>query len=79
MHEPTHDPPAEEDLPAIRAGVAAYRRSRLRGDSIGLATETGLAAYRRIRPDEDAHGARGKMARAVAWAKQEFPEWMAGE
>ena len=74
----SHTPPNPTDLPALRPAVAEYRRARLNGDSLGLATHRALWAYQRIRPDEDAHTARAKVAAAVAWAKQEFPEWMKG-
>jgi hypothetical protein len=73
-----HEPPAEEDLPALRPAVARYRRCRLRGYGQQSAQEMAWLRYRELRPHEDAHESRGKVMHAIRWAEAEFPEWMAG-
>jgi hypothetical protein len=78
MHESKPQPPAEDDLPAIRPAVAHYRRLRQRHYGKQSAAEMALLHYRELRPQEDAHTARSKVMAAIRWAEAEFPEWMAG-
>jgi len=78
MHESKPQPPAKQDLPAIRPAVAHYRHLRLRQYGKQSAAEMALLRYRELRPEEDAHEARGKVMNAIRWAEAEFPEWIAG-
>jgi hypothetical protein len=78
MHESKPKPPAEEDLPAIRPAVAEYRRLRLRGYDPQGAQEMAWLHYRQLRPREEAQESRRKVIDAIRWAKNEFPDWMAG-
>ena len=73
-----YEPPADADLLAIRPAVAEYRRLKLRGYGPQSAQEMAWLRYRELRPHEDAHESRGKVMRAIRWAEQEFPQWMAG-
>lgn len=71
-------PPHPDDMPVLRPTVAHYRRLRLRHYGKQSAAEMALLRYRELRPDEDAHTARGKVMGAIRWAEAEFLLWMQG-
>ena len=70
-----HVPKPGYDLETMRAVAAAYRQVRQAGRLDQLAREAGIAAFLVKHPEIDRRPASKAVARIIAWAAKEHPDW----